>query len=176
MIETTIFGLFNSGIQFTIPVYQRAYSWKIENWSVYLEDIKQQASRENPYSFGNLLLETITKDRQYEVVDGQQRLTTIVIFMRALYNVMKQKGVDQDTLDELAEYFFKMRGNIKLRPVENDRTCFDAVIVENTNYTVNSPSQQCITDAKRFFEKELGGMELRCHGRIRRLGRTRWSG
>lgn len=89
---------------------------------------------------------------------------------------MKQKGVDQDTLDELAEYFFKMRGNIKLRPVENDRTCFDAVIVENTNYTVNSPSQQCITDAKRFFEKELGGMELRCHGRIRRLGRTRWSG
>ena len=70
--KTTIFGLFNSGIQFTFPVYQRAYSWKIENWSVFLEDIKQQASRENPYSFGNLLLETITKDRQYEVVDGQQ--------------------------------------------------------------------------------------------------------
>ena len=158
--KTTIFGLFNSGIQFTIPVYQRAYSWQRDNWIVFLEDIKQQASRENPYSFGNLLLETITKDRQYDVVDGQQRLTTIVIFMRALYNVMKTKGTDQETLDELAEFFFKKRSNIKLRPVENDRACFDAVIVENMNYTVSSPSQQCMVDAKIFFEKELSGMEI----------------
>ena len=158
--KTTIFGLFNSGIQFTIPVYQRAYSWQRDNWLVFLEDIKQQASRENPYSFGNLLLETITKDRQYDVVDGQQRLTTIVIFMRALYNVMKMKGTDQETLDELAEYFFKKRSNIKLRPVENDRACFDAVIVEDMNYSVSSPSQQCIVNAKSFFEKELGGMEI----------------
>lgn len=70
--KTTIFGLFNSGIQFTIPVYQRAYSWKIENWSVFLEDIKQQASRENPYSFGNLLLETIQKTDNMKLLTGNR--------------------------------------------------------------------------------------------------------
>ena len=153
--KTTIMGLFDSGIQFTIPVYQRAYSWQKDNWATFLDDIKQQVLHENPYSFGNLLLETIKKDKQYDVVDGQQRLTTIVIFIRALYNSLKQKGADQDTLDEMAEYFFQRRNIIKLRPVDNDRACSDAVIVDDTSYTVSSPSQKCIVDAKEYFEKEL---------------------
>ncbi|MCR4664384.1 MAG: DUF262 domain-containing HNH endonuclease family protein [Paludibacteraceae bacterium] len=164
--NTTIRGLFSSSIQFTIPTYQRAYSWKIENWRVFLDDIKEQASRANntsngnPYSFGNLLLETIEKDCKYDVVDGQQRLTTIVIFMRALYNVLTQKGEGQEKLDELAEDFFQRRNIIKLRPVENDRACFDAVIVNNNSYTISSPSQQCIVEAKVFFETELAKMEI----------------
>lgn len=153
--KTTIFGLFDTGIQFSIPVYQRAYSWKIENWSVFLDDIKQQVSRDNPYSFGNLLLETIEKDRKYDVIDGQQRLTTIVIFMRSLYNALKAKGENEDILAELAEFFFKKRNTIKLRPVDNDRACFDAVIIDDRDYVINSPSQECIIKAKKYFFNEL---------------------
>ena len=89
---TTVKGLFDSGLQFSIPVYQRAYSWQKDNWTVFLEDIKQQVARENPYYFGSLLLETVKKEEKYDVIDGQQRLTTIVIFMRALYNVLEVKG------------------------------------------------------------------------------------
>lgn len=153
--KTTIFGLFNSGIQFTIPVYQRAYSWQKDNWSVFIEDIKEQTSRQNPYSFGNLLLETKVKDRTYEVIDGQQRLTTIVIFMRALFNELERKGEEQDVLDEIAEFFFEKRKMIKLRPVDNDRACFDEVIIHNNSYIVGSHSQRCIVEAEAFFEKEL---------------------
>ena len=40
--QTTIRGLFSSEIQFEIPVYQRAYSWKEDNWVVFLEDIRQR--------------------------------------------------------------------------------------------------------------------------------------
>ena len=61
-IPTTIRGLFDTSIQFKIPVYQRAYSWRIENWSVFLNDLLEQVDRENEYSYGNLLLETIKKD------------------------------------------------------------------------------------------------------------------
>ena len=98
-IPTTIRGLFDTSIQFTIPVYQRAYSWQEENWSVFLQDIREQINHQNEYSFGNLLLETIKKDLEYDVIDGQQRLTTLVIFMRALYNVIENnvaKGEIED--------------------------------------------------------------------------------
>lgn len=157
---TTIKGLFDSGLQFNIPVYQRAYSWQRDNWTVFLEDIKQQVARENPYSFGSLLLETIKKEEKYDVIDGQQRLTTVVIFMRALYNVLKVQGVKSELLDELYEYFFKRRSIIKLRPVENDRACFDTVIVEDQSYSVSSPSQKCIVEAKKFFIDELAKLSL----------------
>jgi uncharacterized protein with ParB-like and HNH nuclease domain len=156
---TTVKGLFDSGLQFRIPVYQRAYSWQKDNWLVFLDDIKQQVkqqvARKNSYSFGSLLLETIKKEEKYDVIDGQQRLTTIVIFMRALYNVLQDQGVDNETLDEIYEYFFKRRSIIKLRPVENDRACFDSVIVDNESFSVSSPSQECIVEAKKFFIDEL---------------------
>lgn len=166
---TTVKGLFDSGLQFSIPVYQRAYSWQKDNWTVFLEDIKQQVARENPYSFGSLLLETVKKEEKYDVIDGQQRLTTIVIFMRALYNVLEVKVANSETLDELYEFFFKRRSTIKLRPVDSDRACFDTVIVENENYSVSSPSQKCIVEAKKFFIDELSKLSLDLLLRIKDL-------
>lgn len=153
--RTTVRGLFNSDIQFTIPVYQRAYSWREDNWEVFLNDLLQQAEKENGYSFGNILLETISEDVEYEVIDGQQRLTTIVVFMRSLYNTLEVKGYSTEELSKIERYFFKDNGRIKLRPVEHDRSCFDTVIVENNTYTSSSQSQECLINAKKFFEEKL---------------------
>ena len=85
---STIGELFDSKISFIIPVYQRAYSWDKANWSVFFEDIVEQLHRSNGYSYGNILLETIDVSK-YEVIDGQQRLTTLIIFMRSLINVSR---------------------------------------------------------------------------------------
>ena len=84
-IPTTIRGLFDTSIQFIIPVYQRAYSWQEDNWNVFLQDLMEQVNRENEYSYGNLLLETIKKDSEYDVIDGQQRLLTILGFLGEKY-------------------------------------------------------------------------------------------
>ena len=119
-IPTTIRGLFDTSIQFIIPVYQRAYSWQEDNWNVFLQDLMEQVNRENEYSYGNLLLETIKKDSEYDVIDGQQRLTTLVIFMRALYNVLKSKNAKEEDLGEIEEFFEKKKKK-RLRPVDNDR-------------------------------------------------------
>ena len=151
--KTTVRGLFGN-TQFTIPVYQRAYSWQINNWEVFLEDLLQQVEKENEYSFGNILLETIKKEQQYEIIDGQQRLTTIVIFMRAIYNVLREINSQSEYLEEI-QYFFKERGKIKLRPVANDVACFDCVIIEDKSYSVSSPSQKRIVSAKDYFIGEL---------------------
>ena len=157
-IPTTIRGLFDTSIQFVIPVYQRAYSWQKDNWNVFLQDLMEQVNHDNEYSYGNLLLETIKKDMEYDVIDGQQRLTTLVIFMRAMYNVLVEREADEEHLADIVEFFEKKKKK-RLRPVDNDRACFDSIIIENNTYTVTSSSQKCISDAKDHFTKELSKLD-----------------
>jgi len=157
-IPTTIRGLFDTSIQFIIPVYQRAYSWQKDNWNVFLQDLMEQVNHENEYSYGNLLLETIKKDMVYDVIDGQQRLTTLVIFMRAMYNVLVERKADEEHIADIVEFFEKKKKK-RLRPVDNDRACFDSIIIENNTYTVTSSSQKCISDAKDHFTKELSKLD-----------------
>jgi len=152
--ETTIRGIFDTSIRFCIPVYQRAYSWQKENWDVFLQDLIEQLGRENEYSYGNLLLETIKKDMMYDVIDGQQRLTTLIIFVRALYNSMKAQGMPEDEYSDLQDFFVK-KGQVRLRTVDGDAACFNSLIIEDTDFPINSSSQECIAGAKDYFTKEL---------------------
>ena len=158
----TTLGLFDSSQKsFSIPVYQRAYSWEKDQWDTFLNDLIEQIEGDNNYFYGNILLETIKKDVSYEVIDGQQRLTTLSIFIRSILNVLKirnseseLKGFDFATKESI---FLKNGGNIKLRPVEYDRTCYDALIIDNRNdFQTHSPSQKRIKTAKKHFETELG--------------------
>jgi uncharacterized protein with ParB-like and HNH nuclease domain len=69
---TTVLGLFDSSQKhFIIPVYQRAYSWDKDQWNIFLTDLQEQIEGDNNYFYGNLLLETVKKDIQYEIIDGQ---------------------------------------------------------------------------------------------------------
>lgn len=79
---------------------------------------------------GTFYFEIIKEGTEYEIMDGQQRLTTLIIFMRALINVLKQKGADEDLIDDLMSSFIKRKGFIKLKPVDNDKVCFNAIVVD----------------------------------------------
>jgi len=164
-IPNTILGLFDSSQKsYEIPVYQRAYSWEEQNWKIFLDDLLEQIQGDNNYFFGNLLLEVISKHRKYEVIDGQQRITTLTIFIRAMLNVLQSRGdapeLSDFNFDEKVSIYLKNGGNIKLRPVEYDRACFDALIIDNkNNFSISTPSQKRIKTAKEYFEKELGYFE-----------------
>tara|TARA_R110001583_G_scaffold9203_4_gene43650 strand:- start:22672 stop:24363 length:1692 start_codon:yes stop_codon:yes gene_type:complete len=157
---TTILGLFDSSQKhFVIPVYQRAYSWDTENWNTFLTDIKEQVSGGNNYFYGNLLLETIKKDVKYEVIDGQQRLTTLCIFIRSMIDVLKKRQEKEDFEFESVvkeSIYLKNGGNVKLRVVEYDQACFETIIVDGKQkFSTATPSQVRILKAKTYFKKEL---------------------
>ena len=160
-IPNTILGFFDSSQKsYEIPVYQRAYSWEKQNWKTFLDDLLEQIQGHNNYFFGNLLLEVIKKNRKYEIIDGQQRITTLTIFMRAMLNILKERedesDLDEFDYEEKVNIYLKNGGNIKLRPVEYDRACFDTLIIDNkNNFSISTPSQKRIKDAKEYFEKEL---------------------
>lgn len=161
--QTTILGFFDSSQKhFVIPVYQRAYSWGQEQWSVFLNDLREQTLGDNNYFYGNILLETIKKDIQYEIIDGQQRLTTLVIFFRSLIDVLYDMG-KQERFDIKAKesIYLKNSGNIKLRTVEYDRACFDKLIIEGKkDFIPSTPSQHRIKGAKEYFYTELKELDI----------------
>lgn len=167
--QTTVRGFFGmQKIQFSIPAYQRAYSWEEKQLQTFLEDLLEQQvfDQTNDYCFGNILLETIIKDKKYEIIDGQQRITTISIFMRVLLNELnsrKQSGEnliksdnEEVNFDEENDIFFKSYGVIKLLPTIYDEPCFETLIVDNLNdFPCQTPSQKRISFAKKFFSEKL---------------------
>lgn len=159
--KRTVFGFFDGTKKsFIIPVYQRAYAWSDKEWATFLNDLKEQIQGRNNYFFGNILLETIEPDRVFEVIDGQQRLTTLTIFIRSVINVLNDRIRDGEEISisllEKENTFLKSSGVQKLRPVDYDRPCYDALIVENNDkFKTATPSQENIKNAKIWFTKEL---------------------
>ena len=74
-----------------IPFFQRGYVWNESNWQRFFDDIANVASlpdSETPekYFLGSIILKDAgfkNGSQQFDVIDGQQRLTTIVVFMKA---------------------------------------------------------------------------------------------
>jgi uncharacterized protein with ParB-like and HNH nuclease domain len=67
---------------FNIPAYQRNYSWKIEQIDQLFSDILDE---EKGYYIGNLLVTGGGDNYSYDVIDGQQRLTTLSLFLLAIW-------------------------------------------------------------------------------------------
>lgn len=157
--KQTIEEFFQGEKQYKIPVYQRAYSWEEKQWNTFLEDLEEATRSENCYFFGNISLEE-SKNNTAEIIDGQQRITTIIIFIRALYNILEKKEFNenqtkkQEVLSKLKEIYLNPKA--KLKTVEYDDGYFENYIIKNNNsYSSQTFSQDRIKDAKEFFNKKL---------------------
>ena len=157
--KQTIEEFFQGEKQYKIPVYQRAYSWEEKQWNTFLEDLEEATRSENCYFFGNISLEE-SENNTAEIIDGQQRITTIIIFIRALYNILEKKEFNenqikkQEVLSKLKEIYLNPKA--KLKTVEYDDGYFENYIIKNSNsYSSQTFSQDRIKDAKEFFNKKL---------------------
>jgi len=74
--------LFDKGAHYVIPLYQRAYAWEDEEIKQLIDDINDTTG---DYYIGSLIVAKIKgQEEQYEVVDGQQRLTTLYLLLHYL--------------------------------------------------------------------------------------------
>lgn len=76
MEQNNVSRMFALG-QFEIPRYQRAYSWGKKQREQLIEDLRDVKGK---YYFGHFLFEESGDDNTIKVIDGQQRITTLVIF------------------------------------------------------------------------------------------------
>lgn len=71
---------------FTIPEYQRAYSWGIDNCDKLWQDINDfvESESKDRYFFGTIIINCQGNDTKYGLIDGQQRTTTFLLLLKAL--------------------------------------------------------------------------------------------
>ena len=88
--------LFNKGARYVIPLYQRAYAWEDEEIEQLIDDINDSTG---DYYIGSLVVAKVKgKVETYEVVDGQQRLTTLYLLLHYLVSYGGLEGEVGKTL------------------------------------------------------------------------------
>lgn len=148
----TIKELFENNTSIRIPAYQRAYSWESKQCLQYLEDIKEQKGKS--YYLGQILFEQ--EGTTIFIIDGQQRLTTTVLFFAALYKVLVIKGNDASDIKNL--YLTDT-----FKTIDDDQVlfkkCTQKQLISRLDDT-ETISQRRIISAYKFFEEQLLELEF----------------
>lgn len=117
--------------QFIVPSYQRRYAWGYNQYCALYEDIDMLKENDG-HLFGMIILHTsfyTAGINQPELVDGQQRMTTLVLFLKAFEFVYREKGKDDKAneikkmiickgLDDLERPKIKL-GDLDNKDIEN---------------------------------------------------------
>lgn len=141
-MESTISQLFDSkNRRFEIPSYQRAFSWDDEEINQFIEDLE---NAENHYYLGHFIFE-VKEDNVLYVIDGQQRLTTLINFFSVLKKELesRKRNGDQVNIDlaDIEDYYLKdLRKDIqKFKTVAYDNNFFVEEIIEGFENHAQAP-------------------------------------
>ncbi len=112
-------------LYYQIPIYQRPYQWTEENCEKLLDDLffNYEDDRESDYFCGSLVLILISEDskkaKTYDIVDGQQRLSTFILLAKVL-SALYSERLTEESKDYLQESLITKYG-------KRDRLNFSAV-------------------------------------------------
>lgn len=149
-----------------VPAYQRAYSWDTEFESgkapkqvnTFLSDLEdyKRSSTKSKYYFGHFLFEEISENK-FGVIDGQQRLTTIVIFLSALFVHLKAIRQLSETEHESFEDIIKRNSTYRFATVYYDNELFKDYVINQTKKDKNGleteSAKRMVNALDYFFQK-----------------------
>ena len=156
-----------SGNKIFVPDYQRAYSWdtELENSkpprqvNIFLSDLEDytRSSTKSKYYFGHFLFEEKSESK-FGVIDGQQRLTTILIFLSAIFNRLKSIRKLSESEDDFFEDMIKRKSTYRFETVGYDNQLFKDYVVDQIKKDKNgleTESAKRIVNAFDFFSKKM---------------------
>ncbi|MFK7866181.1 MAG: DUF262 domain-containing protein [Alphaproteobacteria bacterium] len=115
----------NGHDNYHVPKYQRAYSWNKENWAQIYNDIDENTEG---HFIGSIICidhkatQGAGNDRIFELIDGQQRMTTLSLMLMAIHNKVKSldiKNLPEDTQDEIKARLRSIRNQV-IKKVQSD--------------------------------------------------------
>ena len=153
-----------SNTKFVIPVYQRNYDWTDKHCKILLNDIKEAGKKNKKHFIGSIVyvnddIVPITKGKELIIVDGQQRLTTIILIYLRLYK-LADKLNDKALKEEIFELCLinkhaKVKNEeekIKLKPTENNDKALKHIYKDSP---INFKGKSNIIDNYIFFENNI---------------------
>ncbi|EJC28946.1 hypothetical protein HPHPH5B_0722 [Helicobacter pylori Hp H-5b] len=145
-----------TGTVFSIPVYQRNYTWEEENCEKLLQDIVSISQNKKTHFMGSItyILHLIDDEKslrqlqEFVIIDGQQRITTLMLLLKAIETKIQNEGIKKE-IDNL----LNLTGQrLRLKPIKSDKEAFD-LVMQNRSHELQGVSH--IRNNYRFFTKEL---------------------
>ncbi|RKV26351.1 DUF262 domain-containing protein [Helicobacter pylori] len=145
-----------TGTIFSIPVYQRNYTWEEENCEKLLQDIVSISQNKKTHFMGSITYilhhiddeKSLRKLQEFVIIDGQQRITTIMLLLKAIETKIPNEEIKKE-IDGL----LNLTGQrLRLKPIKSDKEAFD-LVMQNRSHEIQGVSH--IRNNYRFFTKEL---------------------
>ncbi|GHQ57400.1 hypothetical protein VN1227_06470 [Helicobacter pylori] len=145
-----------TGTIFSIPVYQRNYTWEEENCEKLLQDIINISQNKKTHFMGSItyILHLIDDEKslrqlqEFVIIDGQQRITTLMLLLKAIETKIQNEGIKKE-IDNL----LNLSGQrLRLKPIKSDKEAFD-LVMQNRSHELQGASH--IRNNYKFFTKEL---------------------
>ncbi|PIF32206.1 uncharacterized protein with ParB-like and HNH nuclease domain [Flavobacterium sp. 9] len=178
-IDKTIKELLSSGKQFSIPRFQREYSWDKKNYQELLDDmiscliINEGVLESSSYFLGTMLFigdysENSENSKSILVVDGQQRITTITILFSALSDRFKRLG-EEKLSTQIFKYIMTEDddGNeVRVLESKTHYPYFSFYIQDREKNDIQNTSteeEECIKESFDYLYENLEEKKLRVH-------------
>lgn len=148
--------------RFIIPVYQRNYSWKVENCRQLYDDlVKLIINKRKMHFFGSLVSVYNGSSEDFLIIDGQQRVTTISLLLLAMHNILKEqkliaeapKLIDKVFNKYLVDEYEPTEKRIKLKTVNKDLDAFERLFDEKPSEYI--PNSDITINYKYFYDRIL---------------------
>ena len=160
---TDLNHLLKSDQLFEIPIFQRGYAWEEENLRDLWDDLDYLGDRK--HYFGTILLKKTNKTTEagmrtfehFEVIDGQQRLTTTLILLRELISQIREFGDDETSgqASRLIEDYIVYQNQHKLTIANEDKSFFRDSILGTSATDPQTRAQTRLKRAHEFFRDQF---------------------
>jgi len=165
--QAQLLNLLDGKKQFTIPIYQRAYSWQLKQCQQLFRDIERIGHDESELShfIGSIVYfkpenSPITNVPELLVIDGQQRLTTVSLLLLALIHFMKNQRdftLEDESWEEIQETYLinkhrKDDSRFKLLLTRKDKSTYTS-LVDGMEITLNSSKR--IYENYNYFKSKI---------------------
>ena len=177
--EKNLVQVFGDDYFFEIPLYQRPYAWTTEEVEELLDDLRDAMKRDSdaPYFLGSIVLIKSDDNPKSEVVDGQQRLTTLTM----LFCVLRDISGDNDDANEIDELIRQAGSTVKgtedrfrLSARQRDRIFFEEKVQKKGSLddflkldpVAFSDSQTHIFENVRYLKQKLAKLDDKDRGKL----------
>lgn len=138
--ETDLDSLISGEKVFSIPYFQRAYKWEPKRLNQLTEDLLKLVDDPTTSHFlGAIIIHGRPSDpsdpKVYEIIDGQQRITTIFLFLCAITKIFSSKGESGEAAALFQKYLvinrdISLSSNSKMHSCKDDRGQLNSVFYE----------------------------------------------
>ena len=124
---------------YQIPNYQRPYKWDKDNLSDLLDDLITAFTQDpnNDYFCGSLVLVQNQKDKRFDIIDGQQRMTTFTILscvLRDIYFASLDEKSQNYILDSIKEKYDNKEPKLKLKTDQKHELNFRETVIKKIEF------------------------------------------